>query len=378
MNRSDIMNLEILIKSDLEKCYSSNIIKCSNDLFAVLSDYKNYTTRSLNFKGELNSIIELTKSNQENYKSILLESNESSDSKLLLIQKDNITLIFNPHYTYYYILDKELDFIYSVNYLAKKSDNGMLLKTKEHTFDNKNLTYIIKNKTTTESDIFIKYHMNLSKDYEKYSLEYSFLDFLNENDIRRKLKNIYLICCDFTTGNTTVEMHNSPISIFTFDSRINLKEVTLDSDIHKKLNAPRSMKVSSYSQFLENIKDSVALHELGTDNHVSFFDQDTFEEYLNLLKRIAVDRKSYYDNEEKFKKILQSTYPLESFKNKVCKYGNQYKLMELNPKIVEVYHLLSLIVFSNILKENINSIINQKYIDMCKNKKQIVNNIKTI
>lgn len=376
MNQQEIFNLEILVKSDLEKFYSSNIIKCSNDLFLILMDYKNYNVRSLNIKDELNSIIKLAKVNKENYKSILLESNGSSDSKLLLIEKDNITLIFNPYSTYYYILDKELNFIYAVTNLENSFGRGISVETEEHIFDNKNLTYMIKNKETHEYDVFVKYYMKTSVDSEKYSLVFSFLDFYREKDIHRKLQKIDSMNYNFDTEKITVEIYDSPITIFTFDSRLNLKEITLDLDIYEKLNVDRKIKVNSYDQFLNEIKDSVSLLELGTDDHITFFDQNTFKQYMDLFKKIAVDRKSYYENERLFKKILDNTYYLHSFDNKVRRYANQYKHMKLDSKIAQVHPLLSILTFSKINKENINSFINQEYIDTYNNKRKIINNIK--
>lgn len=366
MNQHEILNIENLVNSDLKKYYGSNITSCSDDLFDRLRRYKKVVF-SLPIKNELKNVLESTNYNKEDYKSILLQSELYPQENLLLIQKNNITLIFNPTSAHYHILDKDFNFIYAITELNNHFNNSFVLETNEHIFNNKNLKYMIINKETKKEEAMINYQMH--EDSEMYYFE---------TKIYHALKEIHAMNYNFSSENINVELKESDIKNFIFDSRLNLKEVILHLDVSEKLNITNVVKVNLYSQFLDNIREPVALLELGTDDRISFFTQDVFDKYMDIFKKVALDRKSYYDNEKNFKKILHNTYCLHAFENKVHRYCKQYKHLNLPTNIWQVHTLLSILVFSKIIKENINSIINQEYIDEYKNKRKIVNNIKII
>lgn len=219
------------------------------------------------FKVALSDIVSTTPKNSQGYKNIILLNNTLTIHfcyTAIIINKDDITVIFNPELLEVSVWDEHFNIIYSFNYFNQSKQ--ILMNTLS--YENEKLGLVLS---------YGKKRINYL--YKQNDNNY-FLDIKGASQVRK-----FLIEKD----TITVVYKASEYEKIVFDKNFNMKKISLSYPFYKKheLYLPdRAFDVNSYSELINQLNYSMEMHYLNSDEKIKFPTQDHYNSQVLMLKKI--------------------------------------------------------------------------------------------
>lgn len=219
------------------------------------------------FKDAFRHIVEETPVNSNGYKNIILLNNTLTIHfcySAIIINKGDITVLFNPELLEVSVWDDHFDMIYSFNYFNKSKK--ILMNTLS--YENEKL------------GLLLSYGRNKTNFVYKQNDNNYFLDIKGASQIKK-----------FSIEKDTINVvyKTSEYERIVFDKNFNMQKISLSYPFYRKHEEylpERAFDVKNYSDLKDKINYLMEMHYLNSDKKLDFPTRERYNSQVLMLKKI--------------------------------------------------------------------------------------------